>query len=87
MTTSEKIARQLFKDLEPLACTLYERWRDECEYEDLADYAVNIKPEIEKAGGTFLRMTRRPFGFQFKVGFFVYAVTVTFDKSRLTRIA
>lgn len=46
----------------------YERWQDEKEYEDINDYATLFKDKVEKHGGKFLKMTKRPFGFKALIG-------------------
>ena len=46
----------------------YSRWQDEKEYEDISDYAILFREDIEKAGGRFERMNKQPFGFVFRLG-------------------
>lgn len=58
-------ASKLFKDLEILLTNLYVRWLEKKDYEDIKDYSFNIKPEVEKIGGQFIKMNKRPFGFTF----------------------
>lgn len=41
----------------------YFRWLDEKDYEDINDYATIYKKDTEDAGFTFIKMTKRPFGF------------------------
>lgn len=64
--------RKLHSDLQNLLVMLYERWLDESEYEDIKGYSVNIIPEVQKAGGTFIKMNKRPFGFDFELGKNIY---------------
>lgn len=40
-----------------------DRWLDEKEYEEIDDYAIMYKSEVEANGGKFVKMTKRPFGF------------------------
>jgi len=42
--------------------SLYERWQDEKEYEDIADYLTAIKKSIPEA----YAITKRPFGIKCK---------------------
>jgi hypothetical protein len=58
----------------------YSRWLDEQKYEDINDYAVLFRGQIEKAGGKFVRMTKRPFGFIFRVGSLEATVAVKNQK-------
>jgi len=53
----EKIAGELL--------CLYDRWQDEKEYEDWADYEKVMKKLINH---TFVKGTKRPFGFIIKIG-------------------
>ncbi len=60
-----------------LIWNLSDRWADEREYEDIADYAVPIKAALP-AGFELLRMKKRPFGFEFSIGTgAVYLVAAT----------
>lgn len=64
--------------MENLVMQLAFRWLDESEYEDFADYEKRMKDVLaEKTVGlTFVKGTKRPFGFHFKVDGFggVYSV-------------
>lgn len=40
---------------------LYERWLDESEYEDIADYAEPLRPIAERCGVVIERMSSKPF--------------------------
>ncbi len=60
-----------------LIWNLSDRWADEREFEDIADYAVPIKAAFP-AGFELLRMKKRPFGFEFSIGTgAVYLVAAT----------
>lgn len=48
---------------------LHSRWQDEQQYEDFADYAQAMRVVVP-AGFTFVRATRRPFGFEFRIDAF-----------------
>lgn len=59
----KKVAGDVFDQTEPILASLLSRWLDEHKYEDINDYAAPIKPIVERNGGTFLKMNKRPFGF------------------------
>lgn len=42
----------------------YERWQDEKEYEDIADYAVLYEAKAKKLGWEITKMIPRPYGFR-----------------------
>ena len=42
------------------------RWKDEKKYEDIKDYQKVIVPKLP-LGWTLIKMTTKPFGFQFKI--------------------
>ena len=48
----------------PVLARLYERWVDEAQYENIADYGVVIAKHLP-AGVTLVGMHKRPFGFTF----------------------
>ena len=47
---------------------LYDRWQDECEYEDIKDYAKPLENIVSRIIGKDIKltMTKRPFGFKFR---------------------
>ena len=47
---------------------LYDRWQDECEYEDIKDYAKPLENIVSRIIGEDIKltMTKRPFGFKFR---------------------
>lgn len=56
---------------------LYERWLDEKDYEDIADYFKPIKPKLHK-DMVNVTMTKKPFGFKFSFrGLDGYEIFVT----------
>lgn len=63
----------------PVMMKLAERWVDESRYEDINDYAAPIQ-KVLPHGLTILNMTKRPFGFTFRLG--DYVVT---NEVKLTR--
>lgn len=73
----EKAAEKIFTNLEDTMIHLYDRWYDEKEFEEILDYSKPIIPEIEKFGGEFLKMYKRPFGFSYKLGDKNYRIKVT----------
>lgn len=56
--------QEVFKSLAPFIDYLAARWQDESEYEDINEYAEAIKKRLPE-GYTFLKMKKRPFGFEF----------------------
>jgi hypothetical protein len=45
---------------------LYDRWQDEREYEDFADYRTTAAQYVVAAGGEFVKLDKRPFMLHFK---------------------
>jgi hypothetical protein len=61
-----KEVSEIFCALERCMCYLSERWADEREYEDIADYKGRIEvtlSDLKIVGFTITKMIRRPFGF------------------------
>ena len=57
---------RVFNACENLLMNLYQRWSDEHEYENIDDYDVVLKPKVEGIPGVkFLKMNKKPFGFNF----------------------
>jgi hypothetical protein len=68
---------------------LYFRWLDESEYEDIADYGAVVAKHLPK-GFALVRMTKRPFGFEFTAAAYPearYAATVTSRGAAWKRLA
>lgn len=80
-------ALKLFNSLQSIMVYLYGRWQDEKEYEDIKDYGVNIKKEVEAVGGEFIKMNKKPFGFTFKLADATYQIKVTSKSYEYNRIA
>lgn len=59
------------------------RWLDERKYEDWGAYAQAIQKRV---GKTFVKATKRPFGFVAKLTGSTIQVSVTANKMRWTRI-
>jgi hypothetical protein len=58
-------AEAVFINTRDLVVSLYSRWQDEKEYEDIADYASVLTKAISPHGATLTKMTKKPFGFHF----------------------
>lgn len=71
-----QVALKLWNDLTDLMFNLYSRWQDEKEYENINDYAEPIKPKVEAIGGKFIRMNKRPFGFDYQLNGVTYKILV-----------
>ena len=54
----------MFHKLENVMYTLYGRWQDEKEYEDIADYGVTLRSYLPE-GFELTKMHKKPFGFEF----------------------
>lgn len=72
MTTRTSVADKnringMFDAVQERMSYLYWRWQDEKEYEDFADYAAEMK-KLLPADFTFIKGTKRPFGFTFSIG-------------------
>lgn len=58
---------------------LFDRWQDEAEYEDFAEYGKRLQHHLPEAF-TFVKATKRPFGMEFSHPQFPagrYAIRVT----------
>lgn len=78
-STAEHLAliHAMSERLADLMATLWARWQDEWDYEDIADYAIPIR-KVLPAGVTLEYMTKTPFGFVFSVGTAAtYEITIT----------
>ena len=85
-TTAVK-ACALFETMMKPMMSLYDRWQDEHEYEDFNDYADLLKKEVELRNGVFVKATKRPFGFHFKVDDRTYAAKINAHQYSYVRIA
>ncbi len=79
-------ARNLFDNLLPKMERLYSRWLDEGEYEDIKDYGEVIRPDVEKIGGVFKKMSKRPFGFTYTLDGAEYQVTINSRTYKYKRV-
>lgn len=61
------IARGFSEAVADLSFNLWNRWQDEKDYEDINDYLEPYKPLAKKYGVELIKMTKRPFGLQFRI--------------------
>lgn len=80
-------ALAFFEQTGELMQTLYARWEDEAEYEDIADYAKPITPLAEKFGVKIIQMTSAPFGMRWSLDGVVYQTAVNDGTYGYRRIA
>lgn len=60
--TEEKL-KAIFSSVKGNLLSGYDRWIDEKDYEDINDYSGLFREKVQNGGGSFVKMTRRPFGF------------------------
>lgn len=70
-------AAAFFEAAQDLFSTLYCRWQDEQEYEDINDYAQPLQAIAAKHGVTITKMNKRPFGCNFTTDKGSYVIKVT----------
>lgn len=89
MTETERKEKALtfYRSTQPLMLNLYARWQDEKEYEDIGDYGTVLAKEVVKIGGTFLKMTKRPWGFTAQIGDATYCYSMNRSSYAYKRIA
>jgi len=88
-TSPENIKRidEMFDKMANLVQQLACRWADEHEYEDIGEYRERLQREMPE-GFSIVKMTKRPFGFHFKIGTdATYAVSCTSRQYCWTRVA
>jgi hypothetical protein len=78
---------KMFWSLEELVGNLYGRWLDEHGHEDINDYKKIIEKQLKKHKFTLVGMTKKPFGFTFKINKSdaVYTITQTTKQYRWLR--
>lgn len=87
-----QVASDFYKASIDYGVNLYMRWQCEKEYEDFADYAAAFENHLRDYCDAkdvvieFVKATKRPFGFQFKVGANKYQFKVTARECRVTSI-
>lgn len=88
-TTPENLALinsvfdKVAEHLQYLAC----RWLDESEYEDINEYQKSLQSQLPSPF-TIVKMTKRPFGCQFKIGTdAVYSMSATTRSVQWKRVA
>ena len=74
---------QFLDKVEPTFRSLYERWQDEKEYEDFAEYREVMKKLITEHGAEFLDMTKRPFAFKYTLNGEKFELRMTATRSSL----
>ncbi len=61
-------ALQFFENLSETITNLYSRYLDEKGFENIDEYAIVFRSEVEKIGGDFVKANKRPFGFDYRLG-------------------
>jgi hypothetical protein len=76
-------AQEVYNELNKIMVPHYEpldylagRWSDEKEYEDFNDYAEQMKKYVPQ-GWTFIKASKRPFGFSMKKDNFIATLKIT----------
>jgi len=87
--TAEALAKatSIFNALQDRIFYLYERWQDEKEYEDFADYQKSAKERVEALGFGYIDMTKRPFAIKVQIDEYQIALSVTQKTYKWKRIA
>jgi hypothetical protein len=62
-----KKAESFAKSIYPIVDSLAQRWADESQYEDFADYIKPLQKPAKDAGVTLTKMNKKPFGVLFTV--------------------
>jgi len=90
MTITEQpstTANEFFTAVADTAASLYGRWLDEKDYEDINDYLPVVVKTADEFGVSIVKMTKRPFGFHFSVDGRTFAMTVNTRTISYKRIA
>jgi hypothetical protein len=66
--TNKDKAIEFFKKTQELMTTLWARWQDEKQYEDIKDYQMPLNTIATSCGVTIMKMNKRPFGCDIQVG-------------------
>lgn len=80
-------ARTFAEAAAEVVARLYGRWRDESEFEDIADYSKPIEPIAARHGVKIVQMNKSPFGFDFAVDGRTYRLSATLKAVQYKRIA
>jgi hypothetical protein len=70
-------AEKFYDKMENFVVSLYGRWQDEKDYEDINDYGTLIKKEVDKIGGKFIKMVKKPFGFLYSLDDVTYQISIS----------
>ena len=70
----------VFNGMEQQLRGMFFRWQDEKKYENIEDYAAIVRPKVEAMGAKFIKMTKRPFGFQCMVDGKTYQMRMSTKK-------
>jgi hypothetical protein len=75
--TRKERVEDFFNTMEKTMVSLYHRWQDESEYEDINEYGKFVHAQIvAQLGGNLVKMSKRPFGFTFEVEGAMYQITI-----------
>lgn len=78
------LPQRVVQSMQNLLVNLYERWKDEKEYEDFSEYEEVMKKKADEISEiTFIKATKRPFGFKFKNQNRDYQVSITAKGTKL----
>lgn len=80
-----EVVKKTFKDMMRLMTSLYGRWLDEREYEDIDEYKKVIQQNMPK-GFAVTKMTKRPWGCQFTYKDNTYSFQVTSTEYRWKKL-
>jgi hypothetical protein len=88
-TYEQAIINLVLQSVKPTMCYLYGRWLDEREYEEFDGYADAMRSALTKADHpvSFVRATRRPFGFLFDFAGRAWQLSVTSSAISIKPIA
>ena len=65
---------------------LFDRWRDEWMYEDWSDYEDHAREAVEKDGGEFIHLKKKPFVLRYKQDDQTLDIKVNTKEVKVTQI-
>lgn len=68
---------EVINELAEFFGALYDRWQDEKEYEDFAEYRDAFNKSLDKRAATLVRMTASPFVVRFTCAGFLFNMKAT----------